>query len=50
MVEVASISNIGLAARTSVAEGKALWLQHLLKISSFHNIAERQPQIKQSQM
>jgi hypothetical protein len=37
MVEVASISNIGRAARTLVAEGKVLWLQHLLEISSFHN-------------
>jgi hypothetical protein len=37
MVEVASISNIGRAACTSVAEGKILWLQHLLEISSFHN-------------
>jgi hypothetical protein len=37
MVEVASISNIRRAACTLVAEGKVLWLQHLLEISSFHN-------------
>lgn len=41
MVEVASTSNLGRAARTSVAEVKVLGLQHLLlyflEISSFHS-------------
>jgi hypothetical protein len=41
MVEVASTSNLGRAARTSVAEVKVLGLQDLLlyflEISSFHS-------------